>query len=1548
MSVYDTLGLVNHFKIKGIIILQRRWIAGIGWDEELTPDIYAAWKLWLSKLKEIHLVQVTRCYHPDLLSRSIIRQVEVHTFVDASQEAFSAVTYLRVEMRNGNITTTLFGAEARVAPLKKLTIPKLDLRGCVLGTRFAVLLRSELRLPKVDRKVFCSDSKTVLAWIGSEAGRYKEFVANRVCEIQEATKGTDWRWVPTNENSADIATRFETQISFEPTDMLYTGPEFLKRPEEEWPKEAKGKDLGIILATRMLKLGDDSRVSPSSDVECGRNSGKLIKKISQRLLPENKFETLPDIERCVMVVWKATKLWRDKTQRKRPRLHRPLTRLLNLEDSLNRLVCRAAAVQKAARFWYKKTFHKSGELNQPWKAAMENNKARQHSFTASPEEYRSAVTTLGRIVKKAKIARLSPCLINGTICLKGRILQANKIPAKQKTPAILPSDHHVTELLIQADHERCAHQGSETLLNNLRGRFWIIDGRQTVLRTIRKCPRCRFSRASLVITEMGQLPHYRLAAYQRPFTFTGLDTFRPFTVTVGRRHEKRWVIIFKCLVTRAIHLEVMHALSTDEFIMGLSRFIDTRGRPGTIYSDNGTNFVGASKERKLAASEIDFEVVAASGRFGPVKWKFNPPAAPHFGGAWERLIKSVKKCLRATLNEVNPKDTTLHTALKSAENVINSRPLTYVSSDPTGEDSLTPIHFLLGDNDAGPSIPKFIEANNCDLREQWKRAQQLTNEFWINWTRDYIPKLMTRGKWHHQTEPIRTEDLVFLVDELHPRNMWKRGFVSDVHFGPDGQVRVATIITKQNGKAVFTMTLRSHMVHALTLRFGDDNLQPYHVVKLKNNRQKRDKTLQELAADVERLARLAFPDCPRHVQDLLAHQNFMDAIEDPECQQSVRMSDARTLQEALIHALKFEEARDATRGYQKVLRLMKADESQEDGDIKGAISQLQRTVEEMKKVCLSQNQPQGPIASAPTDPKIKRYAGTVGGSNELATEGLVNGVSCRMVIDSGANIGNNLFSHLGYLADIKDDYLIGLDVLRKFGLSIDFQENVLKIAGEEIPLVGSRSSATNKVLKKLTRLLYQEENVFAISPNDVGRTNVTQHRIDTGGASPVKQLPRRLSMTRRNEVDKLIEELTEQDVIERSSSPWASPVVLVKKKDGSTRFCVDYRRLNDLTKKNSYPLPRIDARLDTLSGSQWFSTLDLKSGYCQFSIHPEDREMTAFTAETGFGNPRAMDKLKQALSPPPILVYPDPGEQFILDKDASNTGIGAVLFQTQDGVERVIAYFRLAGTSRKGPRTRSKTKLKTYNLGAPFERIAIDIMGQLPRSDKGNRYILVAMDYFTKWPEAFPLADQEAETVAETLISQFFSRFGVPMQIHTDQGRNFESRLFAQMCKLLGSHKTRTTPLHPQSDGMVEKFNRTLASQLSLFVAQSLRDWDSQLPILLMAYRSSVHETTGYSPAKMLLGKELKLPFDIFFGCPNSIGEGSDEFVDRLHSRLEKVHRWAREKLKIASEAMKVRYDTQACGNDLQEGGLVWLYNPKRKKGLSPKLKDPGQAHFEL
>ncbi|GFV02306.1 hypothetical protein TNCV_4192201 [Trichonephila clavipes] len=171
-----------------------------------------------------------------------------------------------------------------------------------------------------------------------------------------------------------------------------------------------------------------------------------------------------------------------------------------------------------------------------------------------------------------------------------------------------------------------------------------------------------------------------------------------------------------------------------------------------------------------------------------------------------------------------------------------------------------------------------------------------------------------------------------------------------------------------------------------------------------------------------------------------------------------------------------------------------------------------------------------------------------------------------------------------------------------------------------------------------------------------------------------------------------------------------------------------------------------------------------------------------------------------------------------------------------------------ACSARKGPKIRSRGKLHRYNVGAPFERIAFDILGPLPRTASGNKYLLVVMDYFTKWPEVYPIPDQEAPTVAEAVVQHWISRYGVPLQLHSDQGRNFVSAVLKGVCELLGIDKTKTTPLHPQSDGMVERFNRTILNNLSLMVSRQ-QDWDQESSLFLLAYRSAVHETTGYSPS---------------------------------------------------------------------------------------------------
>ena len=187
---------------------------------------------------------------------------------------------------------------------------------------------------------------------------------------------------------------------------------------------------------------------------------------------------------------------------------------------------------------------------------------------------------------------------------------------------------------------------------------------------------------------------------------------------------------------------------------------------------------------------------------------------------------------------------------------------------------------------------------------------------------------------------------------------------------------------------------------------------------------------------------------------------------------------------------------------------------------------------------------------------------------------------------------------------------------------------------------------------------------------------------------------------------------------------------------------------------------------------------------------------------------------------------------------------------------------------KRGPQKKIRAPMRQYNVGSPMDRIAIDILGPLPVTEAGNKYILIAADYFTKWVEAFSLPNQEARMIADVLVKEFVCRFGVPLSIHSDQGRNFESALFTEICHLMGIKKTRTTPYHPQSDGMVERFNRTLEMELSKFAEHQQKDWNEHIPFLMMAYRSAVHSTTGCSPAKMMLGRELKLPVDLIFGRP--------------------------------------------------------------------------------
>ena len=252
--------------------------------------------------------------------------------------------------------------------------------------------------------------------------------------------------------------------------------------------------------------------------------------------------------------------------------------------------------------------------------------------------------------------------------------------------------------------------------------------------------------------------------------------------------------------------------------------------------------------------------------------------------------------------------------------------------------------------------------------------------------------------------------------------------------------------------------------------------------------------------------------------------------------------------------------------------------------------------------------------------------------------------------------------------------------------------------------------------------------------------------------------------------------------------------------------------------------------------------------------------------------------------------------------------------------------------------------LKQYVVGAPMEQIAIDILGPLPETSRKDEFILVVSDYFTKWTESYPIPNQETTTVAEKLVSKFICCFGVPRQLHSDQGTNFESKVFAEVCKLLDIEKTRTTSLHPQSDGKVECFNRTLIEMLRGNIKEDQKDWDLQLPACMMAYRIAVHESTGASPSLLMLGREVEVPLDVTSEAPPGAPPFQTDYTQAVQKRLATAHDLARQHLNKAAIHQKRNYDKWLAGKPFTVGIQFGCTTFGERKGKMPNSTALGRV----
>lgn len=290
---------------------------------------------------------------------------------------------------------------------------------------------------------------------------------------------------------------------------------------------------------------------------------------------------------------------------------------------------------------------------------------------------------------------------------------------------------------------------------------------------------------------MADLPIARLRLYKPAFYSTGMDCFGPFVVKVGRRTEKRWGIIFKCLTTRCVHLEILTSMNADSFLMALRRFIARRGTPAELFSDQGTNFRGGEREIREALAELSPELQLQLAKH-KIHFHFNPPGAPHFGGTWEREIRSVKTALYRVVGSQAVTEEVLHTVLLEVEGMLNAKPLGYVSSNPKDLDPVTPNFLLMGRRDG--SLPQAVYPKSELLsRRRWRHSQILADQFWSSFIKNYLPSLQSRQKWYSTSTDISLGSVVLMMDPQLPRAHWPIGRVTKVYPSADGHVRTVDV-----------------------------------------------------------------------------------------------------------------------------------------------------------------------------------------------------------------------------------------------------------------------------------------------------------------------------------------------------------------------------------------------------------------------------------------------------------------------------------------------------------------------------------------------------------------------------------------------------------------------------------------------------------------------------------------------------------------------------------------------------------------------------------
>lgn len=397
--------------------------------------------------------------------------------------------------------------------------------------------------------------------------------------------------------------------------------------------------------------------------------------------------------------------------------------------------------------------------------------------------------------KVSTVAKLSPFVDErGVIRVGGRIGRG-EFDYNIKHPILLPPDHDVTRLIILDAHTNLKHPSTARLLSFLRSKYWIVRGRRTIEKITKRCFVCKIYRQTPKVPRMSDLPSSRITPCT-PFNECGLNYFGPYYTNIFRRQVKRYIVLFTCMTTRAVHLEIADSYDTESFLMAFSRFENRRGRPKRVYSDNGTQIVAGQKAMTEGLERLSKEKIVNFMLQKQIDWVFSPPLAPHFGGVWESLVKSAKRAIEVILQSRPMNEEILKTVIVQVEGLLIGRPLTHISIDPRDEEPLTPNHFLIGRAECQTQGDVFEEGDKLS-KKHWRAAQVLVNHFWRRWVKEYLPNLMERKKWRKDHKNLEKGDIVLIADANQPRGNWLYGPVDQIIESADGVVRSAIIKTRQ-------------------------------------------------------------------------------------------------------------------------------------------------------------------------------------------------------------------------------------------------------------------------------------------------------------------------------------------------------------------------------------------------------------------------------------------------------------------------------------------------------------------------------------------------------------------------------------------------------------------------------------------------------------------------------------------------------------------------------------------------------------------------------